>query len=236
GRVQVEHLVRRYAVLTRRSTVAAVALTLGILATPAAGKAPVCNLVRDPAGDDSVGLGSVDGPPTDTSDTLDILSADLATDRATLTVVIRVAKLSFYDPTAPTGQRYSFWFLGDESRFLLEAHRTRTGEFFTAQVQGPPTAVNGTDVYPMYPLGPVRGMFDDDANEVRIHVRIADLQTHAPTLRTGESKLTGLRIRTYRNVEEAGGSTGKTGLLTDRADGGRTGYRQDAASCVRVGR
>lgn len=61
---------------------------------------PVCHLVTDPKGD---------APPTGDS-SLDIVSADVATNARTITAVIRVAKLSNPDTMAPEGEYYAFNF------------------------------------------------------------------------------------------------------------------------------
>jgi len=68
---------------------------------------PVCNLITDPA-DDSGPAGHAGGPTYDPS--LDIISADVATNATTLTGVIRVKQLTKSDSTWPFGREWQLHF------------------------------------------------------------------------------------------------------------------------------
>jgi hypothetical protein len=95
--------------MNSRSVVAVAATALCLVGTNAAHAAkpkpkpkpkPVCNLVTDPATDA--------GTPNDSS--LDVTSADVATDATRLTMVVRVTKLVTSDTSSPTGQTWTFSF------------------------------------------------------------------------------------------------------------------------------
>ena len=82
---------------------------------------PVCNLVTDETGDGLVDQG-----------TLDIVSADVATDGKTLTTVVRIAGTDLSKGTIPTGAKIQFTFTVDDQ------------SLFTGVTYDP---VNGLDGY-----------------------------------------------------------------------------------------
>ena len=82
---------------------------------------PVCNLITDPKGDVSTGDSS-----------LDIVSADVATNATTITGVIRVAKLASPDVMAPEGMFFQINFTGSAGQTgqHLDAQLLPTGNVF----------------------------------------------------------------------------------------------------------
>ena len=105
----------------------------------------MCNLVVDPA---------TDGPPSgDTS--LNILSADVATNATTITAVIRVQKLMDPDLTAPEGRFYQVQFSGSSAQ---------TGHVLYAVLGPQGDSFEG---------GAGKGVVDTTKNEVRISVPLS---------------------------------------------------------------
>jgi hypothetical protein len=94
--------------LMRRGALAG-ALCLAVVAGGAAVAAPkaACNLVTDKAGDGLVDQGA-----------LDVISADIATNKKTVTTVVRVANADLSKGTIPTGAKIQFTFTaGDQALF-----------------------------------------------------------------------------------------------------------------------
>lgn len=144
--------------------VAVVALAGGATAAPA--KA-VCNLMTDPKGDASF----LDTLPNDPS--LDIVSADVATDARTLTGVVRVDKLASVSPTSPLGRGYYVMFNAPkvESPIYLNAEITpdRTAfEWGTLE-----TLPSGSGRYTL--RGQATGVVDAATSELRISVPLKDV-------------------------------------------------------------
>src|SRR5437764_15191751 len=73
---------------------------------PAPKPKPVCHLITDPA---------TDGPPSGDS-SLNIISADIASNASAITAVIRVQKLADPDLTAPEGRFYELEFTGSAAQ------------------------------------------------------------------------------------------------------------------------
>jgi hypothetical protein len=157
-----------------RST-ATIALAIAALAAPAAHAAPkkaapkVCNLVVDDAGDTFVARAQ-DGTPAGAvgpkEDGFDILSADIASDAKTVTVVIRVKKLSSAIQTSPTGAGFAFDFTLPSSDLQASMR--------AVYVTGQPAYYEVTDKDPSIPnspstyLAPATGFADAKKNEVHI--------------------------------------------------------------------
>ena len=164
---------------------------------------PVCNLVTDPANDTFTGAKS-----------LDILSADVATDGKVVTGVIRFAKLvkPTEEPASPTGGFYQLQFTYNGSGHVLTAHITPKGEEYG-------------------PTGKSTGKYDLAKNEVRIHVKATEL-AGSPVFKPG-SLLTNFVVRTdIGNPTVPVGSTFQ--ILGDSASGNKP-YPVGYPSCVRPG-
>ena len=171
---------------------------------------PLCQLVTDPSGD------------VKTSDaSIDLLSADVASNKDTITVVFRVAKLTADDTLAPTGRFYSLSFTTpDGLGNSITAQLTPTGNIWNGG--SPPSTSTGT------------GVVDVAKNEVRVSVPIDRLVGH-PLFKPG-TLLTNLVARAdYGNpVLAAQTSLGLLGDVTTKENA--KSYPIGAASCVAVGK
>lgn len=111
-----------------RLTLLAAAMAASVAATPALGAARACHYVVDPKGD----FRHVQDPtPADdhyVSPDLDIVSADVATNKRWLTVAVRLASLRQIAPDAPTGRRYEMAFTVGGTPYSLHAVIAPDGE------------------------------------------------------------------------------------------------------------
>lgn len=105
---------------------------------------PVCNLITDPKGDVSTG-----------DQSLDVLSADVATNATMITGVIRVAKLANPDTMSPQGTFYSIRFTAGSSQ---------TGQNLDIQLAPTGNTFEG---------GAGTGVVDLAKNEIRISVPLS---------------------------------------------------------------
>jgi hypothetical protein len=196
----------------------------GAVAAPAKPK-PVCNLVQDAESDtfllryqDTAGAY---GPQ---EDSLDIVSADLASDAKTLTGVIRVKSLAAAAATSPGGVSYDINFTTPDiaSPVYVRAVVPSSGE---------PTAEAGTRENAVVtsiatPLGDGTVVVDTKKNEVRFSFPLADF-TPAGGLKPG-AKLTFGDVTTGR-------AAGSRGVFADAATSDKT-YTVGAPSCVVPGK
>ncbi len=196
----------------------------------AAAPMPVCNLVTDKAGDTNLyPVGGV------TSDALDITSVDVASDKRTVTAVIRVKKLALTDPKAPTGMTWGATFVVSGITLGLSGHTGPTGApLFYASYTDPTT---GGSIY----AAPVSGTFDLAKNEVRMSAASATFARQA-TIKAGKTKLTEIGAVTGTEVliPLPAGPFGNTlfsdsEFPADEATGGKD-YLAGTASCVTVGK
>ena len=127
------------------TSVSAVAATKKKKPAPKPKPKPVCNLVVDPA---------TDGPPTGDA-SLNIVSADVATNATTITAVIRVQKLSDPDLMAPQGRFYELQFTG------------------TSQQIGVPIYAMLSPAGNTFEGGAGTGVVDVAKNEIRISVPLS---------------------------------------------------------------
>lgn len=131
----------------------------GAVAAPKAKPAPpVCNLIVDAKGDD--------GGAFPHSDSLDIVSADIASNAKLVTAVIRVAKYAASDSnTAPTGRAWYLEFTvpSAETSLWLGAQVTPTGTLFR---------YGWVDGSIRRSLGVVEGTIDVAKSELRISAPI----------------------------------------------------------------
>ena len=191
--------------MTRTRRLAALAAVL-VLATGGAATAarakprPLCNLVTDPAGDTKTG-----------NESLDVVSGDIATDGKTLTVAIRVKKLTAEDLTSPTGRFYELSFQYDGAGQQINAVIDHLGQKWA----------NGKGT----------GKFDVARNEVRIHIPVDSL-IGRPALRPG-ALLTNLLVRT--DIGNPVVPIPTTAMALGDSAKGTKSYPINALSCVRPG-
>lgn len=219
-----------------------VVLAVGVvlaLAGPSALAAPgrACNLVTDPAGDGGLWGHVPPGTPV-YPESLDILSADVATDPTRLTVVIRVAQLRTVETGSPSGIGFNFNITVDKNRFELAASRHQGSDpLFTlsGRLEYVGDENNGAASYGM--LGLIDGVFDEDASEVRM---TAPLKLFSPAAKISKGdRIDDLRLWSQFSVGYASDTDnrrpfGNTAHSADRAES-RATYAAGAPSCVKVG-
>lgn len=209
------------------SLVGAVALAGGAVAAPAKAKAkPVCNLVTDAGGDTflvrSQDTAGAYGPQ---EDSLDILSADVATDAKTLTGVFRLKSLAAAAGTSPGGASYDI-------NFTTPTIKSPVYVRAILPSSGAPTAEAGTRESIIVtslatPLGAGTVVVDKAKNEVRFSFPLAHF-TPAGGLKAGE-KLTFGDVTTGRAVGTSRAVFADV-AATDKA------YTVGAPSCVVPGK
>jgi hypothetical protein len=229
---------------TRATLLASALLVSGALgavhtasAAPAKGKVkPVCNLVADASGDASLG-----GAPGGAGD--DIVSADIATDKTTLTGVVRLAGLAANDPEWLNGRAYfaEFTAPGSPDVLFVQARAYPTGTIWSYGYTGvdPTSGINTS-----YTLGAATGVIDVAKKEVRISAPVKGFVDGAKAKIGPGAQLKGLGARVYRqggqglvpSQEVAGTRVPLSGLnvLLDDATGGS--YVMGTPSCVVVGK
>lgn len=221
----------------RTSLLAASIVLTGFAGTAQA--APVCNLIKDDAGD-------MNDSPTPGTPSVDVVGADIASTATKITAVVRVAKLSKTDSGAPLGQAWFFQFvpkgLPEPNDFLfLAAYSTPTGgdEFIVGRQAPHATGAINTS----YKIADATGVFDEAKSEVRITADIAAFGEFAALLKPGSSLGTltsdARQLFGQRAVPSpvVGGVLVPTGGLTftqDTAEGSKA-YVAGEASCLKVG-
>jgi hypothetical protein len=202
----------------------ALAVGTGLLVAGTAGAVtkpkPVCNLVKDDAGDASDSFIASGVYPTNL-DAVDIVSADVATNAKKLTTVIRVKKLATSDPTAPGGLHWKFFFNVGDTQIWTQALAPpgSAPSFRYGTIDG----TTGTSKS----LGDaLSGALDTAKNEIRVTISLSDL----PDKPKPGSKLTTLAPNAGRYYS-AGVSLSDS---TDSAEGSKS-YTVGAPSCVKVG-
>jgi hypothetical protein len=200
--------------LRGRGVIAAVA-AFAVLATPIASNAapkakpkPACNLLTD----------EVD---LEESKSLDIVSADVATNAKLMTTVIRVTDLGDTgDPSTKGGRQYLLNFKVDG------------GAVTTVVYDGP----GGT--YTNYGTA----VLDEERNEVRWTAPLKEVEERRRiTITPGRTKLASLTARTQsgitlpREIRDASGLTFVDGVYLDNSKAPTSSYLAGSPSCVRVG-
>jgi hypothetical protein len=210
--------------LVRTATAVAVAGTLvGAGISQAAVKAkpkpkPVCNIVSDVKGDADIagGVGQ--------DDSLDIVSADLASDKQTVTAVVRVVKASAVSAIYKYGSTWRVNFTVNGVALSISAVSDRSG------VVGQYTYTDATGGHIIASDGVVT--IDQSTNEVRISVPTSAFGEHANlkpgTLVEKISATTGAIANT-----PAGNLRFPTVDVSDTTDGT---YKTGNASCVKPGK
>ena len=184
-------------------------------AAPAKAK-PVCDLIKDAAGDGAVVTASAD---------LDILSGDLASDGKKITAVLRLAgDPSAANPQALGGKNYYVSFTaGGQPQFLAAEFAPVLGATYSTgfeeDVNGVGNKTSDTE--------PATGKVD--GNVITITAPLSAFGGRA-SLKPGK-KLSGLTAEVFALVGT--GATGGLLALADDATG--SGYTAGAASCVKPG-
>ena len=215
--------------LVRLATCAALAGSLLVVGTSQAKVAPVCNLVTDASGD------AVLAPiPEPSVDPLDIVSADVATDKANITGVIRVKKLATMSAQAPTGMTWDLGFTVDGVQVDLIAHAGPSGATSFDASYVDPTTGQGS-----YFAKAATGSFDLTKSEIHITASTDVVGTKAPmskkTILTDFAVSAGPEVA----VPDVNGTFGSTafsdGVSQDTATGSGK-YLVGAPSCVVPGK
>lgn len=223
----------------RAALIAAALLTTGVTAIADAGTT-VCKLVKDVPGDAYAANPVLVGP---TADSLDIVSADIASDAKTITGVVRVKKFARSDTSGPLGRVWYVQFnaKGAPGLLFLSAGLYPNKDEFSFGFLDMSTGVGSFAT-----LGSAKGVFDEAKNEIRISASIADMtKAKLGSLKPG-SKFTGLLISARRFtgqnvVTRPAGLPAAVpfirGLVSeiDGATGGKT-YTAGVKSCVKPGK
>jgi hypothetical protein len=212
--------------LTRRTiALAALAALVAPASTSMAASKPapkLCKQVTDDPGDAYVLRQAATQKQAD--DALDLLSADVATNAKTMTVVFRVKKLATTPTTSPSGATYQMTFnVGNEDALYYVAVTTGPAplysEFGTREAL---PAVTSTWTV----LGTPTAVLDPAKNEVRASLPLSLFG--AVKLIKGKTKIAPVETTTGR------GAHGR-GVFSDDAVGGKS-YVTGGASCVLVGK
>lgn len=227
----------RSAMCSRRVARLALVGLLVVTSAPHANAARRCELLKDQKGDAGLngGEGGI-GPivPGTEDESLDIVSADIATDARRLTVVIRVARLSPPSALQLYRERWSFHFATPETAFFLSADRTDAASSFTLNHYTTEYSGDTSRSYLFEYVGEVTGVVDLAASEIRMTAPLSMFKPY-DAITTGVTlhKLLVITWLKHEPVEE-------TGSFSSEADetggGGRATYRAGDRNCVAVGR
>ncbi len=160
-----------------RSVLLVAALVAGGMTTVADAKPkpPPCKTIIDPEGDSDHGA------------SLDIVSADIASNKSKVTAVFRLASISKTNSDAPTGQGYYFDFnAGGETPIYLSYSVTPTTETFN---------YGYVDGNLHRSLGEATGVVDTAKKEIRISAPVGSWTTYGNP--KAGSKITGVVLSTY---------------------------------------
>ncbi len=167
---------------------AALALTLGVAVAFSSGIGLAeprrsCRMAIDPEGDDRTHT-----PAVLSTGSLDILSADVASDARFLTTVLRLRDLTD-NRGAPSGARYNIAFTLRGNRLITTAFRAPDGVQFELRIllESAGNANASAATYGL--IGKIDGVFDEDLSEIRMHVPTATLRPYGGTERRRFEKL-----------------------------------------------
>ncbi|HVF19756.1 MAG TPA: hypothetical protein VNA14_05900 [Mycobacteriales bacterium] len=211
-------------------------MSLALVAGPASG-APraACQLVTDPEGDGGMWGQVPPGTPAYPT-SLDILSADIATNAKQFTAVIRVSQLQSFEQGSPTGIGFAIHVTVNKQRFRLAASRNPGSDpVFTMEgrIEYVGDENNGGATYGL--IGLIDGIFDEDASEIRM---TAPMKNFTPKVQRG-ARFNDLRLWSYYEAGYASDTEnrrpwGGANHSADRAESKAT-YAAGAPSCVKVG-
>lgn len=211
-------------------------LSLALVAGPAIG-APktACNLVTDPEGDANLEGATPPGTPAYPT-SLDIISADVASDAKNFTAAIRVLELRSLETGSPSGIGYGFNVTVNKQQFSLEASRHPGMEDMFAmwgRLDYVGDEDSGAAAYGF--IGLIEGVFDEDASEVRM---TAPVSNFTPKVMRG-ARFNDLRLWSYYDAGYSSPTEnrrpfGSVGTSADGAQSTAT-YAAGSPSCVKVG-
>ena len=219
----------------RLRTAALASVVVGlVVSAPARAAVPSCRLFEDAKGDtfavryqDTVG-----GPYGPQEDSLDIVSGDLAGDATNLTAVIRVVGLEETAATSPGGLSFRVQFIAPttaEDENLWLAARVGSGEpVFTAGYRAMTANVSTK-------LADVKGVFDYDANEVRITAPLKTWDSRGGVKLGSKLMLSGLDQTTSRFVAVNPATGADTAAFADVTTSDSS-YKVGDKSCLAVGK
>jgi len=215
---------------TRRS-IAYVALLAVALTAPSAMAAtkrkpapkpkPVCHLITDVANDSGPNTNGFAGTPAQASvydQSLDITGGDIASDGKIVTAVIRVAKLTMPDNSAPTGRHWQLTLQDGNTAMAFNAYDGPAGHFAS-----PGTAV-----------------FDTTKNEIRISAPASQLPASVKvgTILSDFNLTSQLAVVSPESAAQyVGPATIPPGATEDYASAPATlKYKVGTPSCVALGK
>lgn len=204
-----------------RIALAVLAATSVVVAPGAAAKPTTrrCPLMVD-ARDDT----GYQGTPVGDDPALDFVSADIASDRTRLTVVMRVVELRLPPTASPTGVTFDYGLTIGGTEFVLQAtYTTAQGERFGLRTREW-TTVGPIEVFQQAKLAAVvDGVFDEDLSEIRMTVALKDL----PGVRPGH------KVTVFRLMSSA--ETDVLWASADDLDLRGHAYVVGTPGCVKVG-
>jgi hypothetical protein len=198
---------------------------------------PVCNLITDAPGDTGIGVLTAAPSAPVPDDSLDVVSADIASDATNVTAVIRVKALAASDPQSVGGRTYFFEFNapGADANVL----------YFGATL--PVAGNNSFDWGDITNTAGQNNLNSKGAavgaivgNELHITVPVKDLKAAGIKAEKG-SKFSSLSVTTGNLVGVPpgnpvnGGVYGYEAFTLDSAEGTKT-YTAAALSCVKPGK
>jgi hypothetical protein len=215
--------------------VAALAGTATTQVANAAKVKPVCNLITDPKGDSNL-----DGVPGE--GTVDIVSADIASNAKTLTAVVRLADLQNPDPESPLGLAYYLEFNvpGSSAVWFLTARLYPTGNHFFFGYQGPDPLL---PLNTLYATDAVTGVVDTAKKEIRVSAPLSvvnkSVKVHSGVKLSGlvasAYKVLGQGLVPSQNVGPGRLPLGGLSETYDTAPSSKI-YVMGTPSCVAVGK
>ncbi len=176
---------------------------------------PVCNLLTDEAGD----AGFLTG-----SDSMDIISADVATSAKNLAVALRVTKWADSDTNAPLGRDFYVTF---KVPGLIDAVFLEHGDGIAGSGDSYGTYDGGT----YSPIGAATSVIDKAKGTITITTSLAALAADTKAIIKPGTKLTelGASATTVVGAPVVGGVV----FSVDTAENGKS-YTAGAPSCVKV--
>lgn len=190
-------------------------LAVGATTATAAVKKPVCNLVTDEAGDTAY-------LALPASDTIDILSADIASDGKKLTAVLRVKKYTANETATVHGKRFIVAFEGAGLKpmylTLLDYPVGQVFNFGSTSVDAAGRTTYTSD-------GAATGAVDAAAGTITISTDAAALKEAGYGTLTKGKDLSGINAVTFRRVG--------TSLFSGDDAATSKKYKVGAASCLK---
>lgn len=213
---------RRAIALSLATIVAAPIAPAAVAAGKPAPVKPMCKQVTDDSGEEYVVRNAATQTVDD--DALDLLSADVATNATTMTVVLRVKKLATAPTTSPAGATYQMTFnVGNEEALYYALVSTGPNGLFSEF--GTREALPAVTSVPTV-IGTPTPKLDLAKNEVRMSFPLSLFGS--VKLVKGKTKIAPVETTTGR------GNRGR-GVFADDSVGGKN-YVAGTASCVAVGK